>query len=207
MLIAISFAIAFFALLTWVVLCVQVKRRGPFALVAVLVFATTANAAEAEAEAKAKAKAKAMALFCLDDSCGIKQPTIKPAVSGWLTSYAAAQSESARTGKPLLIYLRTKACVYCEKLERGPFHADAVKAALTSVVSAKLDQEDAKAIVKALAVTRYPTFVIAAPDGTVIRMATGYMDDAALAAWIRGPKAVQASQAIQRPTVTVLAGS
>lgn len=97
----------------------------------------------------------------------------------WLQDYGKARAESRTTGRPLVIDFGTEHCFWCRKLETTTFRDPAVAALLSQdFVALRVDAGRQPALARALKVDRYPTLVLAAPDGTILARHVGYLDAA-----------------------------
>jgi thiol:disulfide interchange protein len=101
----------------------------------------------------------------------------------WRTEYAAALKESETTNRPLFVDFYGPACIWCNRLDASTFRdANVVSTLNDKFVPLKIDGNQNAWLVQALGIQRYPTLMIAAPDGTIRATHTGYMDAAALLA-------------------------
>jgi uncharacterized protein YyaL (SSP411 family) len=104
----------------------------------------------------------------------------------WRTDYAAALKESETSGHPLFVDFYTPACVWCQRLDATTFRDPAVASMLNErFVPLKIDGNQTLWLVQALGIQRYPSTVIAAPDGTIRSTHTGYKDASQMAADLR----------------------
>jgi thioredoxin-related protein len=95
----------------------------------------------------------------------------------WRTDYNKARQEATEKNRPLLLDFGTEACFYCKKLDATTFRDPAVAALLNkSFVPLRIDAEKNAALADALRVERYPTLVLAAPDGKILATQEGYLD-------------------------------
>ena len=91
---------------------------------------------------------------------------IKPPVA-WHTSYASAAAER----RPMLVYMFTTPCPWCDKLA-----VELAKADLSGFALLKTDDRN---IVKKFGVDRFPTMVILDSSGKFLRKQVGYTKDIA----------------------------
>ena len=104
----------------------------------------------------------------------------------WRTEYAAALKESETTNRPLFVDFYTPACVWCQRLDATTFRDPAVVSMLNEkFVPLKIDGNQTLWLVHALGIQRYPSTVIAGPDGTIHANRSGYMDGTQLAGDLR----------------------
>jgi tetratricopeptide (TPR) repeat protein len=89
----------------------------------------------------------------------------EPAGIKWRTNYAAAREESEKQNLPLLIYVTRPACVHCDRMEASTYRDARILAALSDkVIPLKINNADQPELVSKLAVTLFPTIILARPD-------------------------------------------
>ncbi len=97
----------------------------------------------------------------------------------WRYDYDEARKEAKQTGKPIFIEFTTNNCFWCKKLEsttfRDPTNAQVLR---QSFIPVKIHAEKYRELVKNLGINRYPTLVLARPDGKILDMHVGYMKTA-----------------------------
>src|SRR5262245_43267412 len=97
----------------------------------------------------------------------------------WLTDYNRARQEATETNRQLLLDFGTEACFDCKKLDATTFRDPAVVSLLNkSFVPLKIDAEKNAALADVLRVERFPTLVLAAPDGKILATQEGYVEAA-----------------------------
>lgn len=92
-------------------------------------------------------------------------------------SFEESKSESAKTGKPILLEFLREDCEFCELASREAETDDAVRSALQSVVHQLVNVLDTEGRVLAKEYhvgTTYPVFVLTNSSGDVITRWTGY---------------------------------
>src|SRR6266851_3556927 len=95
----------------------------------------------------------------------------------WRTDYNKARQEATEKGKPLLLDFGTENCFYCKKLDATTFRDTTVAGILNkSFIPLKIDANRNGALADALHVDRYPTLVLAAPDGKILATQEGYVE-------------------------------
>jgi tetratricopeptide (TPR) repeat protein len=83
----------------------------------------------------------------------------------WRTNYASAREESEKKNLPLLIYVTRPLCIYCDKLEQSTYRDARILAACNDkVIPLKINAPDQPKLVESLAVTLFPTIILARPD-------------------------------------------
>jgi thioredoxin-related protein len=75
----------------------------------------------------------------------------------WLRSAAKAAELSQKTGKPILIYVRSETCHYCDLMQRDVWEDPATVAMIQrQFIPLKLTREENKEGVEAMKVKGYP---------------------------------------------------
>jgi protein disulfide-isomerase len=95
----------------------------------------------------------------------------------WRHDYAAALKESQEKNRPLFVDFYTSQCIWCVKLDAATFKNPGVVDFLnTHFIPLKLDGHRHAKVAGLLWVRRYPTMVLAAPDGTVLSFDEGFVE-------------------------------
>lgn len=113
---------------------------------------------------------------CKPCKCGMWRLCDEAPEIQWRSDYAAALIESKETGKPLFVYFTGAECIWCRKLEAATFRNKDVRKSLAGFVSLKLDGAKHANLAKLLWVRRYPTLILAAPDGTILTFDEGFVE-------------------------------
>ena len=96
----------------------------------------------------------------------------------WRTDYNKARQEATEKNRPLMLYFGTDNCVHCKRLDATTFRDPAVVAVLNkSFVPLRIDAEKNSALAEALRVERFPTLLLAAPDGKILTSYTSLNPD------------------------------
>lgn len=131
----------------------------------------------------------------------------------WRHDYAAARTEAAQTGKPLLLDFGTENCMWCRKLDATTFRSKPVVDALNArFIPVKVDANKAPKLVQALGIEGYPEVIAASPDGTILGRHPGYADTNEMSKMLSGalqrmPKPAAPVAAAPVPTVTPVAAA
>ena len=89
----------------------------------------------------------------------------EPAGIKWHTSYAAAREESQKKNVPLVIYVTKPACIHCDRMKQSTFRDPRIIAALNDkVIALEVNLADQPVLVQKLAVSLFPTIIVARPD-------------------------------------------
>jgi thioredoxin-related protein len=97
----------------------------------------------------------------------------------WRTDYNKARQEAIDKGRPLLLDFGTENCFFCKKLDATTFRDPTVAGLLNKkFIPLKIDANRNAALSDALHVDRFPTLVLAAPDGKILATQEGYIESA-----------------------------
>ena len=97
---------------------------------------------------------------------------------GWLRSYDEALRSAARAGKPIVLFVFTKWCGYCRKMDREVFQSAEVVEQSRHFVYLRLDAEDGGEGTKAArryGVNSYPASFILDQQGAVLGRIPGFV--------------------------------
>lgn len=99
----------------------------------------------------------------------------------WVTDYRQARKMADDKSRPLLLFVTSDGCHYCEMMHREVFGDPRIVDSLSkSFVAAKLKLAPASALAQKLKISLYPTTIILDVDGTVLDYARGYRQTAEL---------------------------
>lgn len=122
----------------------------------------------------------------------------------WRHDYNAARREATATGRPLFLDFGSENCVWCRRLDASTFRSpNIVKMLNERFIPVKVDGNENERLTQSLGVTAFPTLVMATAEGKIIDRHGGYLDPAAMAAFLgKAPPAPQvAAPAAPRPVV------
>lgn len=95
--------------------------------------------------------------------------------TAWETDYARVRETAAAKNRPVLLSIGSASCGWCTKMHATTFRDRDVTAVLErEFVTGKIDAGRYPDLVRALGVRAYPTTVIAAPDGKILRVVEGF---------------------------------
>ncbi len=107
-------------------------------------------------------------------------PAPQPNVT-WHRTLRAGWQESRRRNVPMLIYISSDHCAYCDAMKRDTWCDKTVQQRLTEdFVAIHLTPKENEATLGRIKVTTYPTTLIGVPEGKVIGHRFGYQPAAAL---------------------------
>lgn len=94
----------------------------------------------------------------------------------WLADYNLARQQGIEQHRPVLLFVTTDGCVYCERMLDQVFKDEKVQADLNSnFVPAMLKLNASAELAQQLKITIYPTTVIISPDGKILDYVRGYL--------------------------------
>jgi uncharacterized protein YyaL (SSP411 family) len=99
----------------------------------------------------------------------------------WIHSSAEALAAARQANAPILAFVTSSHCHFCQKMEAKTWSDDAVIRQVSSTfVPLRLDADREPKVVESLRIRGFPTTVIFTPEGKVIDSAEGYMPPAKL---------------------------
>lgn len=114
----------------------------------------------------------ALFLFLLHPSCFLLAEDVD-----WRSDYNAARREAAEKDRPIILDFGTENCVWCKKLDAVTFRdADVVKRLNGQFVALKIDGEKDAALAEKLRIQKYPTVVLASPEGKILDVIEGFKE-------------------------------
>jgi uncharacterized protein YyaL (SSP411 family) len=94
----------------------------------------------------------------------------------WLRSATEAAKLSQSTGKPILVYIRSQNCHYCDLLQKNTWQNPETRAQIMrDMIPLKLTLEDNKAAVEAMKVKGFPSVIIFSPKREYLARIDGYV--------------------------------
>ncbi len=112
----------------------------------------------------------------------------------WLKSAEQAALEAEKTGKPILVYVRSENCHYCDKLQKDVWtFPQAASYVARKYIPLKLSKELNPAAVKSLKIKGYPTTLVFSAKREFVAKVEGYMPAGALFATIAESEATRGS--------------
>lgn len=95
----------------------------------------------------------------------------------WRTDYNAARKESETKNLPVFIDFVRPACAPCERMEQITFRdARIVKVLNDKFIPLKINGFEEATLASRLGVSAYPTLVLAAPDGRIVKNMIGFQE-------------------------------
>ena len=103
-------------------------------------------------------------------------PSPSPEIA-FRSSYGDARQEAEKRGLPIVLYLTTDNCMWCQRLVAETFGDPAVAKLMNSkFVPLKVHAAQEPGLIQALKVTSFPTVILAGPDGKILTTVQGFKD-------------------------------
>ncbi len=104
----------------------------------------------------------------------------KPAIH-WHDNLRSGWLESRRRGVPMVIFITSENCTYCDAMKRETWCNESVRQRIANgFVAIRLSPRQNSATLKRIKVQLYPTTLVGVPRGRVIGQRVGYQPPAAL---------------------------
>ena len=95
----------------------------------------------------------------------------------WLKSATQAAQLANETGKPILVYVRSASCHYCDKLQRDVWEDRTSALSIgRNFIPLKLTREDNAAELEALQIRGYPATFVFSPERKFVHRVDGYLE-------------------------------
>lgn len=94
----------------------------------------------------------------------------------WHTDIKTAQEEARENNQTLMIFVESRSCRWCKKMERVTFADEMVRTKLEKMVLVRLMREDRKSLEDFPYVKWVPTMFFVAPNLEIKTTITGYFD-------------------------------
>ena len=96
-----------------------------------------------------------------------------PPPAGWGEDYQAARAAASESRQPLVVAFHGRACPPCWSMDRGVLGDEKVLAALEGFVPVRVYAGSEPELAKSYELFGTPTYLIIAPDGTLLRSCAG----------------------------------
>lgn len=100
----------------------------------------------------------------------------KDASIQWRASYAAAQAEARKTGRPLLVEFYADWCPPCHLMEKTTFRDRQVIETTRKLVPVRVDVDAYEKLAGEYGISSIPQAYVVAPSGKILARAEGYQD-------------------------------
>ncbi|MCA9131605.1 MAG: thioredoxin family protein [Planctomycetales bacterium] len=95
----------------------------------------------------------------------------------WLRSAEQAAAVAAQTGKPILVYVRSASCHYCDLMQTNVWQdPTAAEVIMRDFVPLKLTREENAEAVKVLQIKGFPSTIIFSADRRYVDRLDGYLE-------------------------------
>ncbi len=99
----------------------------------------------------------------------------KAASGPWQTDLKTAWETASEQQRPLLVFLTTDGCAYCQKMKQTTLRDKGVQADVSArYIPILLNAKDEPDLVKMLKIRVYPSVVVIEPSGDVVESISGY---------------------------------
>lgn len=103
----------------------------------------------------------------------------------WRQDLATAEAEARAQHKGVFAYFTATWCGPCQEMKRTTWSDDDVRRAIEQrYVPVKVDIDEHRDLAVANAIDGVPTFIVMTDAGQSVRRTDGYMDSAAMMAWV-----------------------
>lgn len=130
----------------------------------------------------------------------------------WRHDPAAARTEAASSGKPLVLDFGNEGCIWCKRLDATTFRDPGVVQLLNDrFIPVKVDSDREERLTQSLGVQAFPTILVVSPEGKVVGRHEGFADVAKMTALLRplvpkaAPTPTTAAPAARTPAADELA--
>lgn len=94
----------------------------------------------------------------------------------WHAQYDVAYREMQNLNRPMLVFIKSNACLYCQRMESQTYnHPEVIQAINRRFIPTVINSATDPALAKQFGVTVYPTTVIIASNGTIVDSIPGYL--------------------------------
>ncbi|TWU50911.1 hypothetical protein Poly51_42040 [Rubripirellula tenax] len=119
----------------------------------------------------------------------IEQPGVSPPIISWHTSLDSGWEESRRRDVPMVIFITTDRCRYCEAMKHDTWCDPTVQTDLAKgFVAIELTPQENSQTLQRIKVDTYPTTLIGVPQGKIVAHRTGYQPAIAMKSLLRDVK-------------------
>ncbi|MEM6688012.1 MAG: thioredoxin family protein [Planctomycetota bacterium] len=98
----------------------------------------------------------------------------------WHNNLESGWAESKRRNVPMVIFVSSERCQYCEAMKRTTWCDGAISKRLRDFVAIRLNPKDNAETLGRIHVPMYPTTMIGAPEGRILEHRTGYQPSGAI---------------------------
>lgn len=103
----------------------------------------------------------------------------------WRSDYNEARREAIEKGRPLIVDFVTEYCYYCKLMDDTTYKDPEIMRMLNEqFIPLKVVEKDNPQLVKTLMIDRFPTVVLAEPNGKILENQVGYKDPSTLKGYL-----------------------
>ena len=106
----------------------------------------------------------------------------------FLHDFSEAEALARDEGRALLIDFETTWCGPCKIMDEWVYTADDVVSASQSVIAVKIDGDEHPDLKESFGVSGFPTMILLSSEGEEIRRASGYVNVADMAEFLKGTR-------------------
>ncbi len=107
----------------------------------------------------------------------------------WNQSVSKAFADARKTGRPVVVFVGTEWCHYCELMQSQTWsHPTIAQAVQRDFITLKLDGDRDQSIVRELGLQSYPATMVYSPAGQQIARKSGFMPAAETQQWLAQAK-------------------
>src|ERR1700675_1446505 len=93
------------------------------------------------------------------------------------TNYGEARLEAEKKGLPIILFLTTDNCMWCQRLVAETFGEPTITKVMNEkYVPLKVHALQDPGLIQSLKVTSFPTVILAGPDGKILTTIQGFKD-------------------------------
>ena len=113
-------------------------------------------------------------------ACLAESPSDETANITWHSQYAHAYSEMKTQNRPMLVFIKSDACMFCKKMDRSYQDPTVAEEVVKSFVPAVVNSSTNPELARQFRAKVFPTTVIVSSDGRVVDTIPGYLTAAKL---------------------------
>lgn len=140
-----------------------------------------------------------LALLALCSSGSLFSSWSKAQEVQWLRSPEQAAEIAAKTGKPILVYIRSAACHYCDLMQKNVWQdPETARIVMRDFVPLKLTREDDAESIEVLQIKGYPSTLLFSSQREYVSRLDGYVEPPKLLSAMQQARTLSKSDASLR---------
>lgn len=105
-----------------------------------------------------------------------ERPTTAPKNIVWHSKYDTAYRQMQAENRPMLVFVKSNACLYCKRMESQTYnHPAVIRDVQQSFVPAVINSANEPVLAQQLGARVYPTTVIISADGRIMDTIPGFV--------------------------------